>query len=125
MLAAERERSVRLVRRASVEGGGEVERAVAAVTRPLRDTIARLESELEARAAVPPPVEPVDVTLIRGIGPRIAGILAANGITSLRRIAAFTPDDVARIGPLLPVYPGRIADDRWIEQARELLGGAG
>jgi len=125
MLAAERERNVRLVRRAAVAGRGEVERAVTAATRPLRDTIARLESELEARVEAPPPAVPDDVTLIRGIGPKIAAILAFNGITSLRQIAAFGPADVARIGPLLPVYPQRIVHDRLVEQAREFLAGPG
>ena len=122
LLAAERDRNLRLERRAATEGRSEeVTRAVAAATFPLQETIARLERELAQPAA---PIEPSlrdDVLLIRGIGPRIAAILAANGITSLRQIAAFTAADIAEIGPLLPVYPQRVTDDHWVDQARDLI----
>jgi predicted flap endonuclease-1-like 5' DNA nuclease len=122
LLAAERDRNLRLERRAVTEGRSEeMSRAVAAATFPLQETITRLERELAQPVA---PVEPSlrdDVLLIRGIGPRIAAILAANGITSLRQIAAFTAADIAEIGPLLPVYPQRITDDHWVDQARELI----
>ncbi|MBI5157154.1 MAG: hypothetical protein HZA58_03980 [Acidimicrobiia bacterium] len=122
LLAAERERNARLERRAATEGRSEeVTRAVAAATFPLQETIARLERELAQPAAPAVPSPRDDVLLIRGIGPRIAAILAANGITSLHQIAAFTAADIARIGPLLPVYPERINDDHWIDQARELI----
>ncbi|HEX5630556.1 MAG TPA: helix-hairpin-helix domain-containing protein, partial [Acidimicrobiia bacterium] len=96
-----------------------MEAAVAAATRPLLGQIARLEAALAARPAAPP--TPDDVTLVKGVGPKIAAILAAEGITSLRQIAAFTESDISRIGPLLPVYPGRIVADRWVEQARQLI----
>lgn len=119
MLSAERERNVRLVRRATLETRPEFGSAIEAATRPLQDAIARLEQELVAR---PEPVPiPDDVTLIRGIGPKIAALLADHGITSLRQIAGFTAEDIAHIGPLLPVYPGRIVADRWIDQARQLI----
>lgn len=122
LLAAERDRNARLVRRAAMVADAEVARAVDAATRPLRDAVDRLEAELASRPTPPAPPPPVDdVALIRGIGPKIAAILAEHGITSLRQIAALTPADVARLGPLLPVYPDRITDDRWIEQARALL----
>jgi predicted flap endonuclease-1-like 5' DNA nuclease len=119
MLSAERERNVRLVRRATLEARPDFGSAIEAATRPLQDAIARLEQELVAR---PEPVPiPDDVTLIRGIGPKIAALLADHGIASLRQIAGFTAEDIAHIGPLLPVYPGRIVADRWIDQARQLI----
>ena len=119
MLSAERERNVRLVRRATLEARPEFGSAIEAATRPLQEAIDRLEQELVAR---PEPVPiPDDVTLIRGIGPKIATLLADHGITSLRQIAGFTAEDIAHIGPLLPVYPGRIVADRWIDQARQLI----
>jgi len=126
LLAVERDRNLRLERRAATEGRSEeVTRAVAAATFPLQEMIARLERELAQRANPTAPPAPDDVALIRGIGPRIAAILAANGITSLRQIAAFTEADIARIGPLLPVYPGRITDDQWVDQARALISRIG
>jgi predicted flap endonuclease-1-like 5' DNA nuclease len=111
-------------RRATEGRSEELARAVAAATQPLQERITWLEAELAARSA-PPPAPPVrdDVLLIRGIGPKIAAILATHGVTSLRQIATFTEADIARIGPLLPVYPNRIVDDNWIEQARNLISG--
>jgi predicted flap endonuclease-1-like 5' DNA nuclease len=123
MLSAERERNVRLVRRATLESAPGLAAAVAAATRPLQDTIARLEAQLAVPGVMPSLPAPDDVELIRGIGPKIAALLARHGITTLRQIAAFTEEDVARIGPLLPVYAGRIADDDWIGQARRLTAG--
>lgn len=124
LLAAERDRTERMERRATEGRSEELARAVAAATQPLQERIAWLEAELAARSA-PPPAPPVrdDVLLIRGIGPKIAAILATHGVTSLRQIATFTEADIARIGPLLPVYPNRIADDNWVDQARDLISG--
>lgn len=118
MLMAERERNVRLARRADLEPPLAMEAAVAAATRPLLGQIERLEAALASRPPRPPRGD--DVTLIKGIGPKIAAILAAEGVTSIRQIAAFTAADISRIGALLPVYPGRIVADRWVEQARQL-----
>lgn len=98
MLAVERERNVRLALRSGPASTAANQTSPGPATDP-----------------------PTDVTLVKGIGRVIARILAADGITSLQQIAALTDADIARIGPRLPVYPGRIRDDRWVEQARRLL----
>ena len=107
-----------------------VETAVAAAIAPLQARIDHLhrvtvekENRLAALTARPaPPRGPDDLTRIRGIGPKIAAILHGLGITTFAEIAAFTDPDVARVGAELPVYPGRIVDDDWIEQARAFAG---
>lgn len=115
LLAAERERNSRLVRRTAVAGTGATTRAGERVV-ALRLQVAELESRLESGRAMAD-----DVTRIKGIGPKIATILAEHDITSIEQIARFTKDDIARIAPLLPVYPGRIVDDAWVRQAREMV----
>ncbi|MBT8115167.1 MAG: 30S ribosomal protein S2 [Arenicella sp.] len=58
-----------------------------------------------------------DLTEINGIGPVIAGKLTAQGITSFKQIADFTPEDVARIDGELN-FKGRIEREDWIAQAK-------
>lgn len=76
---------------------------------------------------VPPAAPPADteypLTTLKGLGPRAAAVLAGEGIASVADLAAL--DDAAaaaldtRLGPLA----GRIARDRWVEQARLLTSG--
>jgi predicted flap endonuclease-1-like 5' DNA nuclease len=146
-LATERERSARMQRRVALDDQPKIETtartyaewdrllrervaaAVEAATAPLRERVARLRVVVEEKEQListftNPPVRtgPDDLTLIRGIGPKIRDILHGMGITEFRRIAQFTDQDVEVVGAALPVYGGRILDDRWIEQARELAG---
>ena len=61
-----------------------------------------------------------DLKRVRGIGPGFERALNAIGVTSFQQIAAWTPEDVARIAPLIKALPGRIERERWIEHALEL-----
>lgn len=121
-LRSERERNARLVRRAKLGGPGRGSTMVGddAEVRRLTARLARLEAALEESARAER-VDPDDLQAIKGIGPKIAEILASLGVTSLHDIAELTAADVDRIGRHLPVYGGRIRDDRWVEQAKELL----
>jgi predicted flap endonuclease-1-like 5' DNA nuclease len=59
---------------------------------------------------------------IRGIGSSYARALRALGVDSLAAIAAWGPADVSEISRRLNIKSSRIQRDRWIEQARTLLG---
>lgn len=61
---------------------------------------------------------------IRGLGPVIAAKLVELGYARLSDIATLKPEDVARIEEAIG-FPGRVARERWIEQARELLAAGG
>ncbi len=63
-----------------------------------------------------------DVSLIDGIGPKIAKQLAGVGIISLTHIAALTPIELAAIDAKLGLK-GRTEREEWIAQAQELLAG--
>lgn len=63
-----------------------------------------------------------DVSLIDGIGPKIAKQLAGVGIISLTHIAALSAAELASIDSKLALK-GRSEREEWIAQAKELLAG--
>lgn len=63
-----------------------------------------------------------DLKLIGGVGPALEKKLHALGITSLKQVAAFTPDDIERVDGELS-FKGRIEREDWIGQAKDLLAG--
>lgn len=48
--------------------------------------------------------------------------LNALGITTFAQVAAFTPDDIAKVDDALS-FKGRIERDNWLEQAAEFAKG--
>jgi predicted flap endonuclease-1-like 5' DNA nuclease len=80
------------------------------------ETPARMEVE-----PVPPERTPDDLTIIEGIGPKIAAILQSAGITTFDQLAAA---DVSRIREILDKEGLRLADPgSWAEQARLAAAG--
>lgn len=57
-----------------------------------------------------------------GIGPVNEKLLKAQGVTSFAQIAAWTAADIKRIEDVMN-FDGRIARERWIEQAKLLAAG--
>lgn len=81
-------------------------------------------------AAAPAPAAPLpapgtgdDLTRIKGLGPKIAGLLGEFGITTFAQIAALTPEEVERVDAKLGRFSGRITRDQWVQQARLLAAG--
>lgn len=64
-----------------------------------------------------------DLTQIKGLGPKLAATLAEQGITRVEQIAALTPQAAAELDAKLGAFQGRMARDRWIEQAKLLAAG--
>jgi predicted flap endonuclease-1-like 5' DNA nuclease len=69
------------------------------------------------------PASGEDLTRIKGLGPKIAALLGAAGITRFAQIAAWEEADIARIDAQLGRFSGRITRDQWVEQARLLAAG--
>jgi predicted flap endonuclease-1-like 5' DNA nuclease len=84
--------------------------------RTARDRVA----EIAARTAggLTPPHD--DLVRIHGVGPKIARLLTAMGITSFRQVARLTAADVVTVNEALEIFPGRIERDDWMSSAREL-----
>lgn len=72
---------------------------------------------------ITPPISLDDLKKIKGIGPKIESSLHTLGIVRLDQIAGWTDADIERIDAQLPLR-GRIRRDRWVEQARALVGRA-
>jgi large subunit ribosomal protein L21 len=63
-----------------------------------------------------------DLKLIGGLGPALEKKLKAAGIASLKDIAAWAAEDVAKYDAELDLR-GRAERDEWVEQARDLVAG--
>jgi NADH-quinone oxidoreductase subunit E len=73
----------------------------------------------EPPAAPAAPVKPDDLTIIGGIGPKMAERLAGLGVTTFAQLAAWGAEDVERFESTLPVVQrGRLEREGWIDQAR-------
>jgi len=94
--------------------------------------------EAEARAAAEPaPVaapaaeppapssaaEADDLRRVKGLGPKLAALLASLGVTRFDQIAAWSEADIDRIDAQLGAFAGRIRRDNWVEQAKFLAAG--
>ncbi|HEY8593849.1 MAG TPA: 50S ribosomal protein L21 [Devosiaceae bacterium] len=95
--------------------------------KPARKAAAKPAAKPEAAAPKAAPAAEAaaivdDVKLIGGVGPALEKKLAAAGVTSLKQIAEFTAEDIARVDAELN-FKGRIEREEWVEQARELLAG--
>ncbi|WP_095084559.1 proton-conducting membrane transporter [Mesorhizobium sophorae] len=73
-------------------------------------------------AAKPAAGKPDNLRRLIGIGPVNEKLLKAQGVTSFAQIAAWTAADIKRIEDVMN-FDGRIARERWIEQAKLLAAG--
>lgn len=64
-----------------------------------------------------------DLTRIKGLGPKLARLLADNGVTRLDQIAAWNEADLAEIDAKLGTFAGRPTRDAWVDQAKLLVAG--
>ena len=76
----------------------------------------------DAPLFVAPTGAPDDLKLISGVGPVLEGRLNSLGITKWSQVAAFGPDDIAKVEQSLS-FRGRIARDNWLAQATALANG--
>ena len=88
------------------------------------------DANLEAAVMAPPPAadavaasEGDPLTRIKGLGPKAAARLAELGITRFDQIAALHDAAADRLDAQMGAFRGRLARDRWVEQARLLAAG--
>jgi predicted flap endonuclease-1-like 5' DNA nuclease len=63
------------------------------------------------------------IVLVDGIGPKGEEALEAAGITKLTELVAMSADEIAALEEKIG-KPGVVAKQEWIEQAKEMIGGA-
>ncbi len=66
-----------------------------------------------------------DLTLIKGVGPKLAGLLRRNGVTTFRQLASLSEQEVDELDAKLQEYRGRIRREGWPQQAERLAGERG
>jgi hypothetical protein len=90
---------------------------------PLADTTigALVEPESAAPSVSTDAAQPV--TLLKGLGPKVAARLAELGIERVGQLAALSPAEAEALDADLGTFSGRMARDRWIEQAQLLAAG--
>ena len=86
----------------------------AAKDAPAADTPAALFTAPEGAAD--------DLKKISGVGPVLEKKLNALGITQFAQVAAFSPEDIAKVDDALS-FKGRIERDDWLGQAAKLAAG--
>jgi NADH-quinone oxidoreductase subunit E len=61
-----------------------------------------------------------DLTLLKGVGPKLATLLNSLGVSRFDQIAGWTEADIARIDESLGSFRGRALREGWVEQAKAL-----
>lgn len=61
-----------------------------------------------------------DLSRIKGLGPKAKTVLAGLGVHRFAQLAALDPAQAAELDGRLGAFKGRLARDRWVEQARYL-----
>ena len=75
----------------------------------------------KSNGQTPPPQEHDDLKEIVGVGKAFEQTLHELGVFSYRQIANFGVTDIARVNSKLKEFRGRMEQDDWIGQAKELL----
>lgn len=96
---------------------------------PVGSATAPVDAPPPRPAAAPPSpgatvgAAPDDLTVMKGVGPKLATLLASLGVTRFDQIAAWSDADLDRIDAQLGNFKGRARRDQWIEQAGYLSKG--
>ncbi|MFK7900399.1 MAG: hypothetical protein AB8B61_06545 [Cyclobacteriaceae bacterium] len=61
-----------------------------------------------------------DLKIISGVGPFIEKKLNALGIYTFAQVSKFTTEDEKNVTDAIEFFPGRIARDQWVKQAKKL-----
>lgn len=87
--------------------------------------VASQEREITAAATPVSPSHTGDqpLTLLKGLGPKVAARLGELGYHSIGQLATLNAEQAAALDTQLGSFSGRMARDRWIEQALLLTAG--
>jgi predicted flap endonuclease-1-like 5' DNA nuclease len=105
------------------DGGGEGEDVADEMAAAASDVVGQIigapvHSNLPGSHGVPD-----DLQRMKGVGPKLAGLLQGRGLSRFEQIAALTPEEVTAIDAELGAFKGRLTRDRVVEQAAFLARG--
>lgn len=119
-----------LARRSSIKarvddvGGNGIASGAAAAVEDVADQFFGIDSHADApEAGGNTAAVGDDLQLMKGVGPKLASLLRAEGITRFDQIAALSPGELARLDAHLGAFKGRLVRDRIVEQAAFLASG--
>lgn len=72
---------------------------------------------------VPPPGPVDELEQLKGVGPKLAAMLVAHGLSRFDQIAKLSESEVERLDADLGAFKGRLQRDRVVEQAAYLARG--
>ncbi|MDB5470112.1 MAG: hypothetical protein JWR84_1672 [Caulobacter sp.] len=93
----------------------------APVLEALAEAVPEPEVVIDPVIEAPVALEPDDLTVMTGIGPKMAAMLAEKGFTRFAQIAAWSEDEIAVLDKEMKLM-GRVAREAWVAQARRLAG---
>ena len=67
--------------------------------------------------------DPDNLEVLKGVGPKLAALLYAQGLTRFDQISSLSPDQIEALDQELGVFRGRLTRDRIVEQAHYLARG--
>ena len=103
----------------SVEGRGISDEAAAAAADITGSILSARVHDMLPGASGPPD----DLVQLKGIGPKLAGLLNQHGITRFDQIASLSPAQVDGLDAGLGAFRGRLARDHVVDQADYLARG--
>ena len=109
---AEAEVAIDVIEAAAETAADVIDEVVEAAPEPVQEVLAAL---------APEPVSVDDLTVLTGIGPKLAAALAERGVTRFAQIAAWTEEEIASFDKEMKLM-GRIGREAWIAQATRLAG---
>jgi predicted flap endonuclease-1-like 5' DNA nuclease len=119
--AVEQERPV--PSRFDSDGGGEGEGVGDEIAAAASDVVGQfVDAPVHANLAGSQGV-PDDLQRMKGVGPKLASLLASRGLTRFEQIAALSSEEVTVIDADLGAFKGRLTRDRVVEQAGYLARG--
>ena len=103
----------------SLEGRGIADEAAAAAADVTGSILSARVHDMLPGASGPPD----DLVQLKGIGPKLAGLLNQHGITRFDQIASLSPAQVDGLDDALGAFRGRLARDHVVDQADYLARG--
>lgn len=113
-----------MARRGDDAGDNGIASGAAAGVADVAGEVLGVDAQGELQGGAPDGGEPGDdLQAMKGVGPKLASLLRAQGLARYDHIAALGPDDLARLDAHLGAFRGRLARDRIVEQAALLARG--
>lgn len=84
---------------------------------------AKPKAKAAPKKAAAKPKIPDNLELMKGVGPKLNGLLKSLGVSKFEQVASWKAADIREVDSKLGAFSGRIARDNWVDQAKLLSKG--